>query len=373
MSSGQDTPAATDIGSTDTSSRSLEIMRKAPYVMPATHGDPATPFYDLPAGNMLPHIVPNSSTPINSQLMKPLQFMAGPADQSLVTAVKDFLKDADSIYNTPDPDEGIVVDIDELGQSLVRDEVTGELEVAENYYGWSKKFCEDMIKRRKGGRGDNGQRGRSLSRSMSRSHSASYSPRKRRRSSSASRRPRGSYSRSRSRSRDHRRRRLSNRRSYSPSRSRSRSRSRFSSPRRRDRDSRPPVPPHPGQDSNNGNFRPSHPPSGMPGMQSFPMGPNGMPIPPPPPPNYTGPWPPPPPPPGGIPGIPFGTPGFVPPPPPPPPQGVPFPPQMPPQMPGGPPNMYGGHSQRGGYGSQGRGGNQGWSQRGGYGRGGWRN
>ncbi len=168
--------------------RSLAATRDAPYVMPASHGDASTPYYDLPAGNMIPHIVPNSTTPINTQLMKPLQFMAGPADESLATVVKDFLKDTDRIFGITHEDEGIVADIDEMGQPLIRDEVTGEL-TGDGYYGWSKRFCERM-KKRKNKALD--KRDRSRGRSDSRSRSST--PRKRRRYSS-------SISRSRSRGR----------------------------------------------------------------------------------------------------------------------------------------------------------------------------
>lgn len=173
----------------------------APFLMPATHGDPATPYYDLPAGNLMPHIIPNSSQPINPQLVKPLQLVAGPAESALVTAVKDFLKDVDRLFESHTTDEGVVADINELGQPLVRDEVTGELVAGETYYGWSRSFCEKMKGRGKSAyRPDDGHRGRSDSRDRS------WSPRKRTKYS-----PYDSSSRSRG----------GRRRSYSPSRSRS--------------------------------------------------------------------------------------------------------------------------------------------------------
>ncbi|KAI9847970.1 MAG: hypothetical protein M1837_001487 [Sclerophora amabilis] len=120
-------------------------QKSVPFVMPTTHGDPSAPYYDLPAGNMMPHIIPNSLYPINPQSMKPLQFIPGPAEEGLVMAVTDFLKEVDRMYGSEKhEDEGIVVDIDELGQPLIRDEVTGESLGGESYYGWSKSFCAKM-------------------------------------------------------------------------------------------------------------------------------------------------------------------------------------------------------------------------------------
>ncbi|KAI9788661.1 MAG: hypothetical protein M1833_002897 [Piccolia ochrophora] len=124
----------------------------APYIMPSSHGDPSTPYYDLPAGNMMPHIIPNSSRPIEPQLVKPLQFVQGQADEKLVAVVKDFLQGVDRLYETENhDDEGIVADIDELGQRLIKDEITGQIIAADSYYGWSRAFCEKMKSRGKVG------------------------------------------------------------------------------------------------------------------------------------------------------------------------------------------------------------------------------
>ncbi|KAL2363629.1 hypothetical protein RJZ56_003483 [Blastomyces dermatitidis] len=293
--------------------------RDAPYVMPATHGDPSAPYHELPAGNLMPHIIPNSTAPIRPQAVKPLQFLAGPADESLVTAVKNFLNDVDKIYNSNGEamDGGDDVEIDELGQIIVRDPVTGEVVDGETYYGWSRSFCEKMKKRRDGKLGRRSE-SRSLSPSRSRSRSRSYSARKRRRysdnmsdddrgrsrssgSSRSGNRSRGdSYSRSLSRSRS----RTAPGRSGRP---RSRSRSISYSPR--------PLspPPFPSQNQN-APFPPPGTAPPIPSPMSYPFsgsqqfspphplpipGPGGMFIPPPPPrpPGYHGPWPPPPPPP----------------------------------------------------------------------------
>ncbi|MCJ1398964.1 hypothetical protein MMC11_002166 [Xylographa trunciseda] len=296
---------------------------EAPFMMPASHGDLSAPYYELPAGNMMPHIIPNSATPINPHIVKPLQFLAGPADERLAFAVKDFLKDVDKLYGQQSmEEEGISIDIDELGQTVPRDEI-GETVASEAYYGWTKAFCEKMKLRRSG---------KIIPRSRGRSDSlgGSQSPRKRRRYSSSGN--------SRSRSRPNQRRQES----YSPSRNRLRSRTRSQSPpprfgrrpasRSRSRSYSPPgdLPPpkdYPtaqptrpvGQFQAQSHVASSTPPLPfpVPFPQGIPLGPNGMPIPPPPPPNYVGVWPPPPPsisPNSG----PFQVPPFVPPPPPPP-------------------------------------------------------
>ncbi|EON63059.1 hypothetical protein W97_02286 [Coniosporium apollinis CBS 100218] len=140
--------------------------RDAPYIMPATHGDPSTPYYDLPAGNMIHLIRPNSPSPIDIRQMKALQLPIGPVHKSLVNAVQEFLKDVDRIYDPAHhDDEGIVADIDEMGQTMVRDEA-GDLVPSEAYYGWSLAFCQQMKKRRlEGPPKNNGDRGRGRSRS----------------------------------------------------------------------------------------------------------------------------------------------------------------------------------------------------------------
>ncbi|KAL1991875.1 hypothetical protein VTN49DRAFT_5183 [Thermomyces lanuginosus] len=194
-----------------------ESQRNAPYIMPGTHGDPSTPFYDLPAGNFIPHIIPGSPVPIRPDRVKALQLHAGPADGKLVDAVKKFLKEADRIYDPSSAaaDEDVDIDIDELGQTIIRDRKTGEILHADTYYGWSRDFCEQMKKRKR----EDGHRGRSQSRDEG--------ARKRRRSDSRSSDDRRSRTRSRSRSR---RRRHSSSRSPSPTRRRFRSRSESYSP-----------------------------------------------------------------------------------------------------------------------------------------------
>ncbi|KAI9837949.1 MAG: hypothetical protein M1838_004701 [Thelocarpon superellum] len=152
--------AINDAGNEDTSSRlrasdeargdaALSVKRgngrKDAFTMPASHGDPATPYYDLPAANMMPHIEPNHAAPIDPTLVQPLRFVAGPADPGLASIVTDFLKEVEQIFKPRDPEEdGEVVDVDELGGRIYRDASTGELTQQEGYYGWSKAFCDRM-------------------------------------------------------------------------------------------------------------------------------------------------------------------------------------------------------------------------------------
>lgn len=218
---------------------STKTPRAVPFVMPATHGDSSTPWFDLPAGNLMPHIIPNSTRPINPDMIKPLQFVAGPADVGLVLAVKELLEDVQKIYGQGiDQDEKVTLDIDELGQPIILDEITGDVLEGEGYYGWSRGFCEKMKRRRKGldMPDHDKQRGR-----QSRSRSGSLTPDRNKRrysdsdsSSPAKRRPsqmrRYSSSPSRSRSRSPLPR---------PDRSRTRSRS---GDRSYSRSHRPPSP-----------------------------------------------------------------------------------------------------------------------------------
>jgi CID domain len=197
-------------------------VKDAPFVLPASHGDPNTPYYDLPAGNLLPHIIPNTNLPIDPHQVKPLHFVAGPADENLATAVKHFLVEADHIY-TPTfeagDDEGIA-DIDELGQVVVRAALT-DMVIGDGYYGWSRAFCKRMSKR-KNGKGEEPRVGEA-SRRYSDSSSQSENPLKRRRYSDSQSISSRSRSQSRSRTRSHS---LSRGRSPDNTSSRARKRSR---------------------------------------------------------------------------------------------------------------------------------------------------
>jgi CID domain len=196
--------------------------RSIPFMMPAMHGDQGTPWYDLPAANLMPHIVPNSARPINPELVKPLRFIAGPADETLANAVRELLREANDKFEATQSHGHFIEplwDIDELGQTILRDDMTGEILSGEGYYGWSKAFCEKMKRRRKGlaytesssyRESDRRGRSRSQTRSLSRTSSRSSQPHKRRRYSDSD------EDRSRNRSRSISRRR---RRTWSSSRS----------------------------------------------------------------------------------------------------------------------------------------------------------
>jgi CID domain len=276
--------------------------KDAPWIIPEMHGDPSTPYYDLPAANMIPLITPNSSRPIDSRRMKALKLYAGPADKKLMSLVQDLIREVDRIYDGPagQDDNYAVPDVDLMGQPIILDEL-GERVESDTYYGWSRAFCENMHKKMHGN-GQNPSRSRSDSgNSRDRSRSHSRSPRKRQRSLSSD---------SRSRSRSHVRRRPAYSSSRSPSRSRYRHRSTSPRPARsRSPDTRN-LPKQPA-------YQAPPPQQAIPPLP-VPLGHDGMPIPPPRPPGWTGPWPPPPPP------LPFEgqyaplsvAPGFVPPPPP---------------------------------------------------------
>ncbi|KAH6649004.1 hypothetical protein BKA67DRAFT_379167 [Truncatella angustata] len=303
-----DSVSAAD-GTTEGAAAGAKLSKDAPYIMPSMHGDANAPWYDLPAANWLPVIEPNSSRPMNPSMIKPLQFMPGPADKSLVEAVQSLLADVDRIYAKDYClGENSGEDLDMLGQRVTVNESTGDVTGGETYYGWSRSFCDKMKQRRKKGNGHQVDgRGRSTSRSQSPSLSRSPSPPafKRRRMSdsrspstsrSKSRSRRRSYSRDRSRRRSYTRSRSTSPRRdgrYPPSRSGSRSRSRDYSPP-------PPQPPpsHTYTQPDNGhrhqNYSAPAPPPPLPNMPPGTTFPFGV-TPPPPPPNWQGPWPPPPP------------------------------------------------------------------------------
>ena len=284
-----------------------EEKKDAPYILPSSHGDPLTPYYDLPAGNMMPHIIPNSARAIKPHLVKALQFTAGPPDEKLVVAVKDFLKNVELLDAPGLEDQGNDTDFDDLGQPFLGDEMVGSILEGEGYYGWSRAFCKKMTnrgvsfgdvekiialpgssdgslsprkRRRYSDSGSSRSRDRTLDKSRSSSASSNQGP-KRRNSQRPSSRPRDS-------SREQRR--------YRSLRSRSLS---YSPPQTVPFFRRPSPPAH-AQPIRQAQIQglSSSPSMSFPHpfSQGFPLGPGGVPIPPPPPPNYHGPWPPPPPP-----------------------------------------------------------------------------
>ncbi|KAI5799176.1 hypothetical protein DFH27DRAFT_86908 [Peziza echinospora] len=233
------TPAGTQSGehkSLEGAGAAEGAAAEQPMRLPAMHGDPSLPFYDLPAANMLPHIIPNSKAPINPRLVRPIQFPNTTPDEQLVNSVNDFIKSVDAMFSGETIGE---VDSDSIGGIWGKD--------GEGYYGWSRTFCEKMMEKKKaveGGRGRSGdggtrERGRSgSSRSYSSGSRSSSRSRSRSRGHGRRRRRSSSYSRSRSRSEERsglqpggirggaKRRKSYDSRSRSASASRSRSRSR---------------------------------------------------------------------------------------------------------------------------------------------------
>ncbi|KAL7270632.1 hypothetical protein RUND412_006650 [Rhizina undulata] len=242
---------------TETLADNRNVVQKT-MLLPLCHGDPSFPFYDLPAANLLPHMVPNTTTPINPRLVKPIQFHAITPSENLVTAVKEFMKSAERIFSGNDVVGG---EPDALGG-------IGGVD-GEGYYGWSRSFCDNMKLKKKDaaeerhGRSRSGtsERGRARGRDRSTSRGRySYSDssssnsrgnrRRRHRSSSYSKSRSRSSSKSRSRGRSGARRKYRDSRSRSPSRSRSRSRSpakqsfqQFQPPLQQQNATYPPLPP----------------------------------------------------------------------------------------------------------------------------------
>ncbi|KAI1093977.1 hypothetical protein F5B19DRAFT_491018 [Rostrohypoxylon terebratum] len=327
-----DTATTGDASTNYAPASGTKSSKETPFIMPAMHGDASVSWYDLPAANWLPVIEPNSTRPMNPDMIKPLQLTAGPAEERLIKAVQDLLADVDRIYNKDHRDmDRSTEDIDQLGQRVVLDEITGDVIDGETYYGWSRAFCEKMKQRRKKASSTgNGYRGRSISRSRSDSRSSSRDSSRpafkrrrvsrsvsesRSRSRSRSRSPRRSYSRERRRPRSYSRSRS---RSRSPSRERRYNRSRSQSQGRNSPPPRPYDPPYyAGSNGKQQSSFPNQPPHLNPNQpyqqqtppfpQPFPplpmdSGQYMVPPPPPPPQNYQGQWPPPPPPPvAGIP------------------------------------------------------------------------
>ncbi|KAL2889352.1 Calcium homeostasis endoplasmic reticulum protein [Ceratocystis lukuohia] len=104
------------------------LTKEVPYMLPSIHGDPAVPWYDLPASTWLPHMTPNSTKPMTPSMIKPLHMNAGPPDKALVDAVKGLLSNVDQIYAKDcSLDLQEHTDINELGEVVSLDEITGSV------------------------------------------------------------------------------------------------------------------------------------------------------------------------------------------------------------------------------------------------------
>ena len=153
--------------------------KEKPYDMPATHGDYTTTWYDLPAANLMQHIIPNSTRPIKGSLVEPLRFTPGPADPQVAAAVKALIDDSHSMWGESEEGEDAKYDLDALGQRIVTNEM-GNRKVQETYYGWSEEFARKMTRKRKarkpppgGGRENSVDRDRYMDRSYSSERSMS--------------------------------------------------------------------------------------------------------------------------------------------------------------------------------------------------------
>ncbi|CAI7678124.1 unnamed protein product [Penicillium discolor] len=116
--------------------------KNAPFIMPSRHGDPSTTWQDVRAGNIYPHLLPDSTSPIRAGTMKPIQLLAGPADAKLVEGLKAFFDDVDKKFDPGVPGDDKHTDADQLGQEVTRGENTGDILDGEHYSGWSLEFCQ---------------------------------------------------------------------------------------------------------------------------------------------------------------------------------------------------------------------------------------
>ncbi|KAJ5958161.1 RNA polymerase II large subunit CTD [Penicillium vulpinum] len=257
--------------------------KDVPFIVPSTHGDLSTRWHEIRVGNIYPHIIPNSTIPIQTDAIRPIQLLAGPASRKSVETLKAFFADVNNSFDRETHRDDRHTDTDQAGQKVTRGENTSDILDGEHYYGWSLEFSQATDT------DTEDSRSRSRSRTRSRSHSRTNHKRRRYSDSSSSR----SESNSPSGSRSYRNgfRHYRNRRSKSRSPQRSRSRESSYTPREPPTSHFPPPhhPQHPPAPINS--FPPTHPPTGQ--YAHPPMGPNTgyAQVPPP---NY-GSWPPPPP------------------------------------------------------------------------------
>ncbi|KAJ5416668.1 uncharacterized protein N7487_000218 [Penicillium crustosum] len=117
--------------------------KNVPYIMPFTHGHPSRIWGDVRAGNIYPHLMPDSTSPIRGgTTMKPIQLLAGPADAKLVEHLKAFFSDVGKNFDPEVSGHDKHADVDRLGQEVIRGENTGDILDGEHYYGGSLEFCQ---------------------------------------------------------------------------------------------------------------------------------------------------------------------------------------------------------------------------------------
>ncbi|CAK7240582.1 MAG: hypothetical protein STHCBS139747_002026 [Sporothrix thermara] len=127
--------------------------KEAPFLLPALHGDPSMPWYDLPAANWLAVLERNSMRPMKPAALKPLQMTPGPAPPRLVASVEALLADVDRMFDNggwpeaADKDVDYYSDVDALGEHIEMDVLTGDVVGGDTYYGWSRAFCKTGLEK----------------------------------------------------------------------------------------------------------------------------------------------------------------------------------------------------------------------------------
>lgn len=169
-------PSSNDISTDETDTTKKQFHKDTPTIVPSTHGDSAMPRHDLPAGNFVPHVIPNSSIPVYADNMKPLQLLAGPAAAELVQTMKCFLKDVDLASGT----EELVNDgndrdiISGLALRVPQNEITGNHN-GSAYFAWTPAFDQQIQEGSPDASPSHSNWSRSRSRSRSRRQSRSWS------------------------------------------------------------------------------------------------------------------------------------------------------------------------------------------------------
>ncbi|KAM0343067.1 hypothetical protein ACHAPU_008968 [Fusarium lateritium] len=124
---------------TQVSNTAFKLSKDAPFTLPSFHGDQSVPWYDLPAATWLPHLTPNSTKPMFPDQIRPIQLAPGTADKILVDAVQNLLGDVERMFSKEQKwNHDPTCDLNELGERVVLDEITGEIVGGETYYGWSR-------------------------------------------------------------------------------------------------------------------------------------------------------------------------------------------------------------------------------------------
>jgi hypothetical protein len=196
-------------------------VRKRTYALPEWFGDRGVPWHELPASYMLEPMIKYPDRPIDTFAINVTRLEQRQPSNRVRKLLEHYFEDIDLKYvptgdNPTGETKKYKLWLDPMGQLVKQNKETGETRTVSNGYGWSKRFCHDMLEngvpktvtaRRK-------KHKRTLKlieknqkevedRSLARQYSSSpprrrySSSRERSRSSSL-----GRYSRSRSRSRD---------------------------------------------------------------------------------------------------------------------------------------------------------------------------